>query len=247
MRAPAIGQITTDPPKVQSLVLDAVHEGRCRPHYQKVVGRRRQKALEGEGTGLARIHLVVSASLVKNNRHAVVNRLDRSIGGHRNNGECRPALAGLRLPCFEEAGEEEQGWIHNGSRLALGPRHSWNPSAGTTQRRFSNASRKEAPGRRHRLTALVPGFEHEVRLRRRDVEPWRVIAEFAFRYGRAWPPTRSDRAAAGESTAHIICPWREARVSDFSKSSRRVIADSLPASARSLVRESYAQSRETSL
>src|SRR5260370_35773175 len=30
------------------------------------------------------------------------------------------------------------GWIHSGSRLALGP-----PSAGTTQRRFSNASRND--------------------------------------------------------------------------------------------------------
>jgi hypothetical protein len=57
--------------------------------------------------GLAQIHPVVSASLVENNRHAVVNRLQRSIGRRRDNGERRPPLVGLGLPILEEAGEEE--------------------------------------------------------------------------------------------------------------------------------------------
>src|SRR6266849_8436829 len=91
------------------------------------------------------------------------------------------------------------GWIHSGSRLLLGPRHSKNPSAGTTQRRFSNASRNDGSwstvsafalmhiearlasfaqlftkpqGRRDRFAVLVLGFEDEVGLRRSDIEPW---------------------------------------------------------------------------
>jgi hypothetical protein len=41
----------------------------------------------------------------ENNRH--VNRLDRLVGGRRNNRERRLPLTGLRLPYLEESGEEE--------------------------------------------------------------------------------------------------------------------------------------------
>src|SRR5216683_4403929 len=66
-----------------------------------------RRRLSERGTRLAQIHPVGRAGLVENNRHAVVNRLDRSIGGRCNNGERRLPLTGLDLPCFEESGEEE--------------------------------------------------------------------------------------------------------------------------------------------
>src|ERR1700682_3642611 len=68
----------------------------------------------------------------------------------------------------------------------------------------------QAPGRRDRFAALVPGFEDEVRLRWSDVESRNVIAEFAFRnakHGRELAPIA---ARHGKSTAHITCPWRAA-------------------------------------
>src|SRR6266446_4967401 len=94
----------------------------------------------------------------------------------------------------------------------------------------------QAPGRRDRFAVLVLGFEDEVGLRRSDIEPWCVIAEFAFGYaehGRQLGPVAPRH---GESTAHISCPSRATRAIDSSRSSLPVNGDSLPASARSPVR-----------
>src|SRR5260370_18993209 len=121
-----------------------------------------------------------------------------------------------------------------------------NPSAGTTQRRFSNASRNDgslstvsAFALMHieaRLASFAQLFTKpqvawiasrfpylvlrtKVGLRRSDIEPWCVIAEFVFGYaehGRQLGPVAPRHR---ESTAHITCPSRATRAIDSSRSS----------------------------
>ena len=99
-------------------------------------------------------------------------------------------------------------------------------------------------GRRDHFAALVLGFEDEVGLHGSDVESRNVVAEFAFRYaehGRQLGPVAPRHS---KSTAHISWPSRAGRAMDSSRSSLPANGGSLPASARNLVREPCAQSRD---
>src|SRR5260370_27803582 len=138
------------------------------------------------------------------------------------------------------------GWIHSGSRLALGP-HPFVKSVGrhdaapllkrlAERRKLVHGLRfrvdahrspagvlrptiHQAPGRRDRLAVLVLGFEDEVGLRRSDIEPWCVIAEFAFGYAEHALHLAPVAPRHGESTSPISFPSRATRAIDSSRSS----------------------------
>lgn len=107
-----------------------------------------QEPFQRERIRLPRIHPIFCRPLVEHHRQrswisaiaafaaqvTIVKVIsERTFSGYQDS--YRPAKS-IRPPA--------RGWIQSGWRLAFGPVHSWNPSAGTIQRRCKNASRNVA-------------------------------------------------------------------------------------------------------